>query len=205
MPTLLGFRFRVLDLGKKSSIQYPRSNILCKSRGFTLIELLIVIAIIGVLTALGAVAYSGAQMKTRDAQRKSDLADMASTLALYSNDKNGYPCFPLGGCGWAPLSGLASALQPTYIHKVPTDPKGDACGYFYSVSGLGTGSTATGYTLFTKLENTKDRDALAVKPAPIGVTNVGSSPDGNKTFIVTNGSCKSADTGIVYNYWVIAS
>lgn len=63
-----------------------------QKKGFTLIELLVVIAIIGILSAIGLVSLNGAREKARDAQRKSDIGQMNTALALYYDDNNStYP------------------------------------------------------------------------------------------------------------------
>lgn len=62
-----------------------------KKRGFTLIELLIVIAIIGILSTIVMVAYSGLQTRSRDSKRKGDLQAMSSGANLYYADNKSYP------------------------------------------------------------------------------------------------------------------
>ncbi len=46
--------------------------------GFTLLELLVVVSIISILLTLGAVAYSTAQQKGRDAKRRADIKALQS-------------------------------------------------------------------------------------------------------------------------------
>ncbi|PIS41232.1 MAG: hypothetical protein COT25_04205 [Candidatus Kerfeldbacteria bacterium CG08_land_8_20_14_0_20_42_7] len=61
-------------------------------KGFTLIELLVVIAIIAILSAIGLVALNGAREKARDAQRRSDIAQIRTALSLYYDDNGStYP------------------------------------------------------------------------------------------------------------------
>lgn len=62
-----------------------------KRKGFTLIELLVVIAIIGILSAVGLIALNGAREKARDSQRKSDVGQIRTGLALYYDTNNNYP------------------------------------------------------------------------------------------------------------------
>jgi len=60
--------------------------------GFTLLELLIVIAIIGILVAMGTVSYSTAQKKARDATRRGDMKAIQNALEQYYAQNNGnYP------------------------------------------------------------------------------------------------------------------
>lgn len=62
-----------------------------KRSGFSLIEILIVIAIMAILAAIGTYSYKSTQGKTRDAQRKADLATLASILERYYADHGFYP------------------------------------------------------------------------------------------------------------------
>jgi len=52
-------------------------------RGFTLLELLVVVSIIGLLMAMGFVAYSTAQKRGRDAKRRGDVKSMQDGFEQY--------------------------------------------------------------------------------------------------------------------------
>ena len=52
-------------------------------KGFTLLELLVVISIIGILLAVGSVAFSNAQKKGRDSRRKSDIKALQNAFEQY--------------------------------------------------------------------------------------------------------------------------
>ncbi len=56
-------------------------------KGFTLIELLIVIAIIGMLSAMLVPNFMGARERARDAQRKSDLKQIQKAFEMYRQDQ----------------------------------------------------------------------------------------------------------------------
>jgi len=59
--------------------------------GFTIIELLIVIAIIGILATLVLTNFRGAQAKSRDVTRKSDINSLYQKLEEFYNENGGYP------------------------------------------------------------------------------------------------------------------
>ena len=122
------------------------------NRGFTLIELLVVIAIIGILSSVVLASLNTARLKSRDARRISDIKQLQIALALYSDsNSSAYPT-------------ALSALAPTYIGVIPTDPVGAGA---YKYSALGTGASCTNYHLAATLEDTanqalsKDIDAAA--------------------------------------------
>jgi len=113
--------------------------------GFTLIELLIVIAIIGVLSALLMANFVGIRQRSRDAQRKSDVRQIQSALEFYRSDAGIYPLTAsMASCGGALLlSGV------TYMSKIPCDPS-TGTAYTYTSAA---GST---YTLRACIENGND-------------------------------------------------
>lgn len=118
-----------------------------KSSGFTLVELLLVMALIGVLaTALVILINPAAQFeKSRDLERKNELAQVARALEQYYNDFGSYPISSADpnyyilddshawGSSWTP-----------YMDVLPMDPTGSQR-YIYS-------STGQTYTIYAHLE-----------------------------------------------------
>lgn len=101
-----------------------------KQRGFTIVELLIVIVVIGILAAITIVAYNGVQQRARDVTRTSDISGIQKALELYRVDNGIYPSIGTDNVGYA-LSGLAAALVPTYIPRIPNDPNTSLTNYQY--------------------------------------------------------------------------
>lgn len=118
-----------------------------KTKGFTMIELLVSIVVIAVISTVGFVSYSNSQKISRDFRRKQDLRAVQTALELYYQKNAG--AYPIGS-SWSTLD----ALEPTYINKIPLDPKntGDFK-YFYESAS--PGST---YLLCTNLENDSDKE-----------------------------------------------
>lgn len=107
--------------------------------GFTLIELLVVIAIIGILSSVVLASLNTARLKSRDARRISDIKQLQSALALYTDSNaNTYP------------TTLAALVTAGFIAVIPNDPAGSGVAYKYAA--LGTGATCSSYHLGASLE-----------------------------------------------------
>lgn len=152
-------------------------------RGFTLIELLIVVAIIGILAALLTNNFVAIRERARDAQRKSDLRQLQSSLELYRSDNGGYPVTSAGvyqlpagvisGSGNCPNPGSFTYSSVTYMKKIPCDPIGVS---YYNTGDYYYSSDGTNYTLAACVENVNDKDQnvyISTSPSlPAGVNGV---------------------------------
>ncbi len=98
------------------------------AKGFTLIELLVVIGILAVLLAITLVAINPARQfsQANNTKRSSDVNSILDAINQYMADNKG--ALPTGisttaatinGTGF---TALCSALVPTYIAALPTDP-----------------------------------------------------------------------------------
>jgi len=107
-----------------------------------MIELLIAISIMAILAGIGTYSYTNAQIKARDARRKTDLSQIKAGLQLYFEDNKAYPPTTAGsppsGCNETFFQGNTYTACPsdgnggtnwigpdlaTYIQKLPKDPK----------------------------------------------------------------------------------
>lgn len=122
--------------------------------GFTLIEVLVVVAIVGILTAILVSNYNDARKNSRDKIRKSELKELQLALEVYKAQNGRYPA---QGCGtpgsqfagpglmtnssYASCDQYISGLVPTFIQALPTDPNqesSDNAGFFYQTNADGT-------------------------------------------------------------------
>ncbi|PIS17839.1 hypothetical protein COW38_01245 [Candidatus Collierbacteria bacterium CG17_big_fil_post_rev_8_21_14_2_50_45_7] len=115
-------------------------------KGFTLIELLVVISIIGILVAVAVASYTGAQIKARDARRRSDMKAVQSTMEQY---------YATTGANLYAID-LATAFSPL---PVPSDPKPSS--YTYNDDDIST----AGYCICAELEQTGKGNASSVSCA----------------------------------------
>jgi Tfp pilus assembly protein PilE len=113
-----------------------------KSHGFTVVELIVIIVVIGVLAGIVALVWPNYLKQTHDAERRSDLQQLASALDVYALQKNdslgaGSNCGKDGlGNGWVSAVGtvdgsnypnsILSCLQA--IEALPNEPFNDPSG-----------------------------------------------------------------------------
>jgi len=125
-------------------LSFWRKRMQGNQRGFTLIELMIVVAIIGILTAIAFPLYANIQARARVAKAQADMRTLASAAVVYSAHTGNLP---------ATLPDLTSATVVNgvsagpFINPIPTPPTGGGWpgNYTYTNNGNGTFSlTATG-------------------------------------------------------------
>ena len=133
-----------------------------KHRGFTLIELLVVIAIIGILASIVLVSLGGARAKARDAQRVSDVKQMALILEMEESTSHAQA---LTGCtDWtASTTQCGGPVEvgvqfPNFIDPSGgagpcTDASGDTCHYSIGKESGATGATTDDYQICFYLES----------------------------------------------------
>lgn len=138
-------------------------------QGFTLVELLIVMTILAVLVSVGLVSFRSSQFRSRDAQRKSDLKQIASSLELFYSDYGKYPDGTTGSVDACPYNSGAGTgttcawgtseftdAKSIYFKVLPKDPN---TGYSYYYRVVDSPSNQK-YQLFAAMENSEDRDCL---------------------------------------------
>lgn len=122
-------------------------------RGFTLIELLTVVSIIALLAAAILASMAEAQQRSRDATRLSHIKQLQSALEFYAQEHDGQ--YPLVTTSVVSASELQTALVPSYIQVLPTDPvRTGGNGYRYYTASA---SNASSYSIVINLE-TDDPD-----------------------------------------------
>jgi prepilin-type N-terminal cleavage/methylation domain-containing protein len=129
----------------------PIRTLAQSSRGYTLVELMIVVAIIGILSAIAIPQFSGATAKAKEASTKGNLGVMRTTLAIYNADTEGG--YPVGqfNVDLAPLltgkyiSSIPYTILPTTSNNVGHAKSNVICSTYgtYNAGAAGTGYNFT--------------------------------------------------------------
>ena len=140
------------------------------SHGFTLIELMIVVAVIGVLLAIGVPNYQEYVLRSKLTDALSSLSQLRVVKEQYFQDNRTYdlaPAAPAGNCGVvvaARDSNYFTFACTTNVARVPAVPLGQA----YLITATGVAGTSTAAFTFT-IDEANNRRTTNL-PAGRGVT-----------------------------------
>ena len=122
-------------------------------KGFTLIELMIVVAIIGILTAIAFPLYANVQQRARIAKAQADVRTLASAIVIYSAHTGLIPTTGLAGLSVLTVSTLANGVTAgPFMGSIPSPPQGGSpawVAYTYTAGSTGqftVSSTGDGVT-----------------------------------------------------------
>lgn len=122
-------------------------------QGFTLVEIITVLVVIAGLLIFSYLSIPKLFMRSRDAERKTDLDNLGKGLEEYYASTGCYPA-ELPACG-EPLR----AITIDYLDSTPCDPKLKT-GYIYVAEGETCNSS---YEVYTNLEITEDPSIFRIR------------------------------------------
>lgn len=138
-----------------------------QSFGFTLIELLVVIGILAVLLSVVLVAVNPARQfsQANNSKRRSDTSAILNAIGAYAADNKGtLPANIPSIAANISNSGadICSAIMPTYISALPSDPKTN--------NGAAVTDCTTYDTGYTVVKDSNNRVTVAAYQAELSET-----------------------------------
>lgn len=128
-----------------------------RTKGFTLIELMIVVAIIGILSAIAIPAYTDYVTRAKIPEATSNLADLRVKMEQYYLDNRTYPTV---GCVVYPAVPLATQLQvPAAGNFAFSCGAPTAIAYTLTATGV-AGTSMSGFTYTVNQTNDKATTAV---------------------------------------------
>lgn len=107
------------------------------SAGFTLVELMVVLAVIGILSAIVVPLYSNLQTRVRIAKAQADVRSIASAVSVYSAHMSALPG-ALGDLTTASTNALGLSAGP-FMRAIPAPPSGGGWTSAYSYAATTAG------------------------------------------------------------------
>ncbi|MFZ2544442.1 MAG: prepilin-type N-terminal cleavage/methylation domain-containing protein [Candidatus Saccharimonadales bacterium] len=138
-----------------------------EEKGFTIVELLIVIVIIGILSAIVIVSYTGLTARANDSAFSSDAETIVKAIEAYNADVGSYPTSTnvTSGKLVAPTGFTLTATMPQSVYIVPnTNTSNDTA---IATASCTTADAATPYWAVCK-DATTGVDHYAVKMSTTG-------------------------------------
>ncbi len=109
-------------------------------RGFTLIELMVVVAVLGILTAIAIPLYANLQLRARVAKAQADARALVSAISVYSAHMQSLPP-NLAALNAVAVNGQGATAGP-FMGSTPNPPAGwTTYGYTSSTAGVYAVST----------------------------------------------------------------
>jgi|GEM_PF-500947 len=169
-------------------------------QGFTIIEMLVVIAIIGVLAAIGIVAFTTVQTSVRNTQRSSEITVLSEALEKYYDQNGEYPSCSLIAnpvSSSTVANNVLKGLDPDVL-TAPSATQGTnslTCGEPITDTYSYIESSGIQYTL--KYKNEGSADIISIKSrrrAPVVARNLTVTAGANGTVTFDAGPYTSEST-----------